>query len=275
MREGLIMKSRTVASKAFADERRPVAIKKILLATDFSPASERAFSYATYFARQFGAEITLLHVIEPRISATLAGLPAEPEFLEREMSSAKQSLRSLLDSARAEGVRETRSTIRAGTATDQIVEAARDLNSDLIVIATHGFASWRHFSIDGTAERVARAAPCPVLVVCEKAHEFCDMKTICCAFSKHKRNGKCEGNVETVGFTKPVSRKAKRSHPKNGTGSVAKPRNVKIEQTISERLPPQGLMGSRTLTKRNRKLAVHAFPERRKTNKFRESHFNR
>ena len=47
-----------------------------------------------------------------------------------------------------------------------------ELDVDLIVIATHGFTGWRHFAIGSTAERVARAAPCPVLVVREKEHEF-------------------------------------------------------------------------------------------------------
>jgi len=42
----------------------------------------------------------------------------------------------------------------------------------MIVIATHGYTGWKHFAIGSTAERVVRAAPCPVLVVREKEHEF-------------------------------------------------------------------------------------------------------
>jgi universal stress protein A len=52
------------------------------------------------------------------------------------------------------------------------VEAAKDFDVDLIVIATHGYTGWKHFCIGSTAERVVRAAPCPVMVVREKEHEF-------------------------------------------------------------------------------------------------------
>jgi nucleotide-binding universal stress UspA family protein len=62
--------------------------------------------------------------------------------------------------------------VRTGHAPNEINKAAKDLNVDLIVIATHGFTSWRHLCIGATAERVVRTAPCPVLVVREKEHEF-------------------------------------------------------------------------------------------------------
>ena len=57
-------------------------------------------------------------------------------------------------------------------AAHEIVEAARDLDSDLIVIATHGYTGWKHLCIGSTTERVVRTAPCPVFVVREKQHEL-------------------------------------------------------------------------------------------------------
>lgn len=60
----------------------------------------------------------------------------------------------------------------AGLAAHEIVEAAKELDVDLIVIATHGYTGWKHFAIGSTAKRVVRAAPCPVLVVREKEHDF-------------------------------------------------------------------------------------------------------
>jgi nucleotide-binding universal stress UspA family protein len=45
---------------------------------------------------------------------------------------------------------------------------AKDADVDLIIMAAHGYTSWRHFCIGSTAELVVRAAPCPVLVVREK-----------------------------------------------------------------------------------------------------------
>ena len=62
--------------------------------------------------------------------------------------------------------------VLTGSTKREIVEAAKALDVDLIVIATHGYTGWKHFAIGSTAERVVRAAPCPVLVVREKEHEF-------------------------------------------------------------------------------------------------------
>jgi nucleotide-binding universal stress UspA family protein len=62
--------------------------------------------------------------------------------------------------------------VRTGLAAHEIVEAARELDSDLIVIATHGYTGWKHLCIGSTTERVVRTAPCPVFVVREKQHEL-------------------------------------------------------------------------------------------------------
>ena len=53
----------------------PIAIKKILAPTDFSPSSEKGLKYALRFAREFGAEVTLLHILEPIVPLTFEGLP--------------------------------------------------------------------------------------------------------------------------------------------------------------------------------------------------------
>jgi len=59
-----------------------------------------------------------------------------------------------------------------GLAAHEIVELAKELDADLIVIATRGYEAWKHLVIGSTTARVARAAPCPVLVVRENEHDF-------------------------------------------------------------------------------------------------------
>jgi universal stress protein A len=162
----------SVVPKVLADGQRPITVRKILVPTDFSPASRKSLSYALRFAEGLNSEITLLHVLEPETPLTLAGRPATAAFSEEELADAEEGLRGLTDSANAAGGAGTKSILRTGIATHQIVEAAKELDVDLIVIATHGFTGWKHFAIGSTAERVARAAPCPVLVVREKEHDF-------------------------------------------------------------------------------------------------------
>jgi universal stress protein A len=62
---------------------------------------------------------------------------------------------------------------RAGTAAHQeIIEAAQESNSDLIVIGNHGRTGLKRLMMGGTTEKVVRHAPCPVLVIREREHEF-------------------------------------------------------------------------------------------------------
>lgn len=162
------MKTEVMLDRA---DSTPLNLKKILVPTDFSPASSKAFKYALRFAKQFEAELMLLHVLDP-MPPSLTGITPSPDFSESELANAEKNFRAWVASARAVGVSKAKSTVRTGLASHEILEAAKDLGIDLVVIATHGFSGWKHFCIGSTAERVARSAPCPVLVVREKEHEF-------------------------------------------------------------------------------------------------------
>ena len=151
-------------------------LKKILVPVDFSPASKNAFRYALRFAEEFGAEVTLLYVVDPAPSTRFAAIPAFPEmpsFPETDFSEPKKNLRALIASSTNGNLERPRWKMRTGVPSHEIVDAAKEGDADLIIIATHGYTGWKHFCIGSTAERVVRAAPCPVLVVREKEHEFC------------------------------------------------------------------------------------------------------
>jgi len=146
--------------------------KKILVPLDFSATSKKAFQYALRFAEQFGCEIVLLHVVEP--VEAIAGTPLAVDIFaqpEEDTTAAKADLACLAASSRNHPNSFT-SAVRTGHAPNEITKAAKEMDVDLIVIATHGYTSWRHLCIGSTAERVVRTAPCPVLVVREKEHEF-------------------------------------------------------------------------------------------------------
>ena len=151
---------------------RALHLKKILVPTDFSVMSKQAVQYALRFAKKFGCEVVLLHVIEPE--SVIAGTPvavgvfAQPE---EDTIAAEAELAALAASSHNH-LNSVTSRVRIGHAPNEITKAAKDLDADLIVIATHGYTSWRHMCIGATAERVVRTAPCPVLVVREKEHEF-------------------------------------------------------------------------------------------------------
>ncbi|HXX42566.1 MAG TPA: universal stress protein [Chthoniobacterales bacterium] len=150
------------------EQSTAIKIKRILVPMDFSPASQKALDYALRLGEAFGSTITLLHVVEPAGMMSLSDFPLATQ--EADFFDSERKLKALATSSAVNG--QLKWKVRTGVAGHEIVETAKQEDVDLIVIATHGLTGWKHFCIGSTAERVARAASCPVLVVREKEHEF-------------------------------------------------------------------------------------------------------
>lgn len=153
--------------------RLTIQLKSILVPVDFSPPSEKALHYALSFADQFGASLVLLYVVEPAIYPVELGyIPVDIETLYRTMDEgARERLRALAEKHIPRNLR-TQIEVRIGQPHREIASAAKELNVDLIIIATHGHTGLKHTFLGSTAERVVRHAPCPVLTVREREHDF-------------------------------------------------------------------------------------------------------
>lgn len=154
-------------------------LKRILVPVDFSECSRKALRYALPFAREFGAEINLLYVVESAYVMGSMGefgtgeyVPVDYAAMETELVAI--SARQLRELATAEiGSSATwKPIIRQGRPATEIVEAAREIEADLIVIATHGHTGLKHVLLGSVAENVVRHAPCPVLTVRTSEREF-------------------------------------------------------------------------------------------------------
>ncbi len=142
-------------------------IKRILVPLDFSTNSELALDYARAMAQRFGAELHLVHVCEvPALVAAPADTyaMAYAEWSECLADDAERQLVAL--QKRLPEVR-TSSEVVFGNPAKCIVTAANVKRSDLIVMGTHGRGPIMHMLMGNVAERVVRAAPCPVLTVRE------------------------------------------------------------------------------------------------------------
>ncbi len=143
------------------------AIRRIVHATDFSPASRPAFRRALDLARANRAELIALHVVTPPIPYTPDGyaLPQTYDRLLADMRAAAQKqLDRLVARAKAGGVR-ARGLLREGLPHDRIARAARSARADLLVIGTHGRTGLARLFLGSVASRVIATAPCPVLSV--------------------------------------------------------------------------------------------------------------
>ncbi len=148
-------------------------LKTILVPVDFSAFSNKAVDYAVAFAEQFGAEVVLLHVVEPMVyPESYVPSPAAGDELNHHLiASAEERLVKQRESVGPEGVK-VRTVARAGRPFVEICEVARETGVDLIILATHGYTGLKHVLLGSTAERVVRHAPCPVLTVRAEEQDF-------------------------------------------------------------------------------------------------------
>lgn len=135
----------------------------ILVPIDFSDPSRAALQFASDFARWCGGRIVLLSVIEPVAFFRRGKHPlvvTQQTFRDR----VAFKLSDLGKRHVGEGLVE-KVMVRSGAPFEKIVETARGLKADLIIMATHGYTGFKHMLLGSTAERVIRFAPCPVLTV--------------------------------------------------------------------------------------------------------------
>jgi len=144
----------------------PLSIKKILVPIDFSEHSKNALQYAISFAKQFDSELILVYVVEPTIYPAdfsfgqIAVPNIENDLRERGEAELKQLVLTQIGD-----VLPARTLVLTGKPFLEIIDTADEENVDLIIIATHGHTGVEHILFGGTAEKVVRKAPCPVLVV--------------------------------------------------------------------------------------------------------------
>lgn len=150
-----------------------VNLKKIIVPQDFSDYSLNALKYAVTFAELFGAELIVVHVVEPIVypadfSFGQVSIPAMEEEIKKHST---EQLNELIKREIPVNVKAV-PVIRVGKPFVEIIKTATEENADLIVISSHGRTGMEHVLFGSTADKVVRKAPCPVLTVRPHEHEF-------------------------------------------------------------------------------------------------------
>jgi universal stress protein A len=147
-------------------------IKSILVPIDFSAPSKKGLAYAVPFAEQFGAKLTLLHVVEPIATPDFNNTFPLVIADEKVVAACKNRLDRIARDQKIDPKLIEKTLVRSGRSFNEIADAARTLKADLIIISTHGYSGLKRVFLGSTTERVVRHAPCPVLVVREHEREF-------------------------------------------------------------------------------------------------------
>jgi len=145
-----------------------IAIRKILVPTDFDQAAETALDYARELAVRFGAAVHVLHVADNVYLRTFGAESAAsmaPQLQAEIEEAAGKRLNELLAARGSSNPPMTVSYTTSAAPAFAIVEYAKEHGTDVIVMGTHGRGAIGHLMLGNVAERVVRLAPCPVLTV--------------------------------------------------------------------------------------------------------------
>ena len=145
-------------------------VKKILAPIDFSELSMEAMRGAMELAKDVGAEVHLMHVVQPHhhfIPLPLATNAEESRELVREAAMMEQAEEEL-NRIKKDEFGDSKKVVTFATVghpVQKLVEYAKQNEIDLIMLATHGRSGAEHFVSGSVTEKVVRTATVPVLTV--------------------------------------------------------------------------------------------------------------
>ncbi|MCG8595703.1 MAG: universal stress protein [Kiloniellales bacterium] len=135
-------------------------MKRILMATDLSARSDRALERALRLAADHGGEVTVVHVVDAELPASLADAQAQ---------AAKQAIREHIATLTAAEGLQVSAEVVFGRAYLGILDMSEKMDAELILLGLHREDAFRDMFRGTTAERVIRAGDVPVLLVKERA----------------------------------------------------------------------------------------------------------
>ena len=137
-----------------------IRLNRILVPIDFSSRSKKALQYGIQFAKQFNASLVLQHVLS---RPAAMDVDYEDEWKLRLKAWAHEFVPSEI---------RVQVQVSRGAEAIEIVDAAKNLKADLMIISTHGRIGRAHALAGSLADRLVQLAPCPVLVIHEQEQGF-------------------------------------------------------------------------------------------------------
>lgn len=149
-------------------------IKNILVPLTLTKASKNILDYAVSLADKFNAKLTVLHVLrEPKMD--LSEIDYESGFLQKVKEHQEKEMRDELERLITKECSKKYNIsyeMKWGQPYVEIVNKAKSINADIIIMGTHGRTGLSHVLLGSVAEKVLRLAPCPVMIIRSKDYKF-------------------------------------------------------------------------------------------------------
>jgi universal stress protein A len=138
--------------------------RNILVPIDLDDPVAQVLDYAVALAAKLDAKVHLLHVVPWPLLGAEVPIALTEKAMNEIMEHKQQELDQIV-AAHSEKAPIGSAALKTGDARTAIVEMAKHLGADLIVMGTHGRRGVSRLVLGSVAESVARTAPCPVLLV--------------------------------------------------------------------------------------------------------------
>ena len=135
---------------------------RILCATDLSEFSNTAVIQAVAMAREFGATLTICHVIDlPMVTMHGAAYVYQEDQIEEMKTGAMDQIRALVN----DGDLNWEALVETGPVSSTLCRLAMEKQADLAIVSTHGRTGLKRLFLGSVTERLLRTISCPLLVV--------------------------------------------------------------------------------------------------------------
>ncbi len=146
---------------------------KILIPVDFSDTSLLAIKHGAFLAKYTKGDVYLLHVINKQYEHyAVLEQPMHLETPEAYETGASNKLNELATSVSKEYGVSVNTIVSLGNPTKEIINTAKDIKADLVVMGTHGYSPLEELVIGSNTLKVITKSACPVMTMSEKAKKF-------------------------------------------------------------------------------------------------------
>ncbi len=141
--------------------------KRILVVSRMTRDCRKAVRLGISLAQQYGAALSVLHVVENPFKKgwNLPTIAYEEEY-RRELGRIESELKGIISQEREKGMA-IREIVAEGDPKEEIMKAIRNENSDLVILLAHEEGRLEHFLYGRGTDSIIREMPCSILLVRE------------------------------------------------------------------------------------------------------------
>lgn len=150
--------------KTLTREANMRPVKRVVVPVDFAYHTDKLVDYAAYLAGEFSALTYFIHVVEFYPGNSMTPLSYVQDYEEKLLADVRVRMDKLLEDNR-ERCKGCTGKVIVGDPVDSIIEYAESKDADLIIMGTHGVKGLEKILLGSVAERVLKAAHCPVLIM--------------------------------------------------------------------------------------------------------------